>query len=372
MMRHTGRFQAIQQIVRAIITIIGIDKEISDTQSLVMGHPIQKERTFVPHGGDHEDAQRLGHDVLLGLLYGLILTCRLGWHRVKQTQKHGSVADKCLVAPRLALYMGLMRHLVPFLPKHPTVAVVRLQGAIGMPGRSNTLSDAGVAPLLEKAFRRRKPAAVALAINSPGGSAAQSSLIAARIRRLAAETDIKVYAFVEDVAASGGYWLATAADEIWADDNSIVGSIGVISASFGFEDFISRYGITRRVHTAGKSKSMLDPFQPEKAADIKRLKSLQTQIHENFIAQVKQRRGARLAEGDLFTGDIWVGTEAEKIGLIDGIGHLVPKMKDIFGDKVQFARYQQRRGFPAFLSTGLIDATATAVEERAQFARFGL
>ncbi len=241
-----------------------------------------------------------------------------------------------------------------------------------MPGRSNTLSDAGLAPLLERAFRRRKPVAVALAINSPGGSAAQSSLIAARIRRLAAETDTKVYGFVEDVAASGGYWLATSADEIWVDENSIVGSIGVISASFGFEELIEKHGVKRRIHTAGKSKSMLDPFQPEKAADVKRLKALQGQIHESFIAHVKQRRGAKLADKDLFTGDIWLGAEAEKVGLVDGIGHLVPKMKDIFGDKVQFARYQQRRSLPSLFGASLTEAALTSVEERAQYARFGL
>ncbi len=255
----------------------------------------------------------------------------------------------------------------------PVVPVIRLQGVIASGGRGAALNDSGLAALIEKAFRKGKPAAVALTINSPGGSPVQSSLIAARIRRLADEKGIKVYAFVEDVAASGGYWLASAADEIWIDPNSVVGSIGVISAGFGFQDLISRYGVERRVHTSGRSKSMLDPFQPEKAEDVERLKSIQEQIHETFIDQVKSRRGAKLQDNpDLFTGEFWVGETAVGLGLADGIGHVVPKMKELWGDKVRLVPFQQRRPFWNRLGTALTHDVINHVEERAALARFGL
>lgn len=182
-----------------------------------------------------------------------------------------------------------MRQFIPFLKKPPLVPVIRLQGAIGT-GRGG-LSDATLAPVIEKAFRM-KPAAVALVINSPGGSAVQSSLIAARIRRLADEKGIAVHAFVEDVAASGGYWLACAADRIWVDASSLVGSIGVIFASFGFPEFLARHGVERRVITAGTNKSLADPFLPQRPEDVGRLRALRGPIHEAFIAHVKARRGA--------------------------------------------------------------------------------
>lgn len=265
-----------------------------------------------------------------------------------------------------------MMRIIPFMKTGPVVGVIRLQGMIAAAGRGATLNDAGLAPVIERAFRKGKPDAIALAINSPGGSPAQSSLIAERIRRLADEKKIAVHAFVEDVAASGGYWLACAADEIWVDRNSIVGSIGVISASFGFHDFIARYGIERRVHTAGKSKSMLDPFQPEKAADVKRLKELQGQIHESFIDHVTARRGGKLAEGDLFTGDVWVGPKAVEIGLADGIGHVVPKMKERFGDKVRFIVHEQRKPLLGRLGARVASDALAEIEERAGYARFGL
>lgn len=268
--------------------------------------------------------------------------------------------------------MPCMRRFIPFMPQDPVVAVVRMQGVIASGARGAALNDLGLAPLIERAFVRGKPKAVALVINSPGGSPTQSSLIAARIRRLAEEKKVPVYAFVEDVAASGGYWLACAADEIWVDANSVVGSIGVISASFGFQDFIARYGIERRVHTAGQSKSMLDPFRPEKAEDVERLKAIQEQIHDGFIAHVKDRRGDKLANEDLFTGEIWVGEKAIEKGLVDGIGHVVPHMKNLFGKRTRFAVYRQRRPFLSRLGAQLIDSAAAEVESRAHFARFGL
>ena len=262
--------------------------------------------------------------------------------------------------------------LVPsFLSSAPQVAVLRLQGVIASGARGG-LSDAGLAPLIEKAFRKGKPKAVALVINSPGGSPAQSSLIAARIRRLADEKNVKVYAFVEDVAASGGYWLACAADEIYTDATSVVGSIGVISAGFGFHDLIGRYGVERRVYTAGKSKSMLDPFRPEKEEDVARLRGIIDQLHETFIDHVKSSRGAKLGEDDYYTGEIWVGQKAAEIGLTDGVAHLVPKMKEVYGKRCEFRVYQQRRPLLSRIGGQIASDAAAAIDERAAFARYGL
>lgn len=266
-----------------------------------------------------------------------------------------------------------MRHLIPFVKSPPLVSVIRLNGTIAPGARQAALNDQGLAPLIERAFRKGKPAAVALLINSPGGSPVQSSLIAARIRRLAAEKELPVYAFVEDVAASGGYWLACAGDEIWIDAASVVGSIGVISAGFGLQEFIQRHGVERRVHTAGKSKSMLDPFRAEKPEDVKRLNVLLDSIHDTFKSWVSTRRGARLAaETDLFTGDIWVGAAAIEPGLVDGIGHLVPKMKEVYGDKVRFAVYAPRRGIWQRFGAHLTDGLVSEIDDRAAFARYGL
>jgi signal peptide peptidase SppA len=266
-----------------------------------------------------------------------------------------------------------MKKYIPFLKSGPLVAVIRMSGVIASGGRGSALNDAGLAPLIERAFRKGKPAAVALLINSPGGSPVQSSMIAARIRRLADEKNLPVYAFVEDVAASGGYWLACAADEIIVDDNSILGSIGVISASFGFDQLMARHGVERRVYTAGKSKSMLDPFRAENPEDVTRIKDLQEQIHANFITQVKSRRGARLStDQDMFTGDIWVGQRAIDVGLADATGHLVPWLKDKFGDKVRFALYGPKRGLLQRIGGQAASQLISSVEDRAAFARFGL
>ncbi|MEL7106941.1 MAG: S49 family peptidase [Pseudomonadota bacterium] len=265
-----------------------------------------------------------------------------------------------------------MKRFIPFMPQEPVVSVVRMQGVIASGGRGASLNDASLAPLIERAFARGKPRAVALVINSPGGSPTQSSLIAARVRRLADEKNIPVYAFVEDVAASGGYWLACAADEIWVDENSVVGSIGVISAGFGFQDLIARYGIERRVHTSGETKSKLDPFKPEKPEDVAWLKSLQEQIHESFIAHVKRRRGDKLTGENLFNGDVWVGGKAIDQGLVDGVGHIVPKMKEIFGKRTRFAVYRQRRPLLSRFGAQMLDGVVGEFETRAAYARFGL
>ncbi|PIE10154.1 MAG: S49 family peptidase [Rhodobacterales bacterium] len=252
----------------------------------------------------------------------------------------------------------------------PTVNVLRLNGAIGMAGRG--LSDAGLADLIQSAFSKGKPKAVALLINSPGGSPVQSSLIAARIRRLSEEKDVPVSAFVEDVAASGGYWLATAADEIIADRSSILGSIGVISAGFGLHDLAERHGVERRIHTAGGSKSFMDPFRPENPADVARLEVLLEQMHETFITQVKTRRPNLADDPDLFTGAFWLGARAVELGLADGLGHMVPHMKARYGKKVRFREFKPSRGWMARLTRAGLEEAAFGIEERAAFARFGL
>jgi serine protease SohB len=267
-----------------------------------------------------------------------------------------------------------MKRFIPFVKSPPRVAVIRLQGVIAAGGRAGAgLNDAGLAPVIERAFSKGKPKAVALVINSPGGSPVQSALIAARIRRLAVEKKIPVHAFVEDVAASGGYWLATAGDDIWVDQSSVTGSIGVISASFGFPEFLARHGVERRVHTAGKSKSFLDPFRAENPGDVKRLKEILEPIHEAFKAQVSERRGGKLpADRDLFTGEVWVGQAAVDVGLVDGVAHLVPKLKALYGDKVRMVPYGIKRSLFQRFSGRILGEAMDQIEERALWARFGL
>ncbi|MEP3347248.1 MAG: S49 family peptidase [Litoreibacter sp.] len=266
-----------------------------------------------------------------------------------------------------------MKRFIPFLKSPPVINVVSMSGVIAAGGRGGNLNDAGLASMLHKAFHKGKPAAVALQLNSPGGSPVQSSLIGARIRRLSEETQVPVFAFVEDVAASGGYWLAASADHIYVDESSVVGSIGVISASFGFHELMQRQGVERRVHTAGKDKSMLDPFRPERPADIKRLKSLQAQIHDTFIAHVKTRRADKLSEdGDLFTGEIWVGEKAIEVGLADEVGHLVPVMKERFGDKARFNSFGPKRSLFQRFGARVLTDTMDQLDEKALWAQFGL
>jgi signal peptide peptidase SppA len=281
-----------------------------------------------------------------------------------------------LLAGRRRLKWGAMTRALS-LPSRlfgrgPRVNLVRLHGMIAAGGRGR-LADATLGPLLERAFRQGRPNAVALSINSPGGSPVQSALIAARIRRLAAEKTVPVHAFVEDVAASGGYWLACAADDIWVDDSSIVGSIGVIFASFGFPELMARQGVERRVVTAGKSKSFADPSLPQKAEDVERLKVLQTPIHQAFIDHVKRSRGTRLSDtADLFNADVWVGRQAVDLGLVDGVAHLVPKLKQLYGDKVKLVPFGRKRSLMQRLGMAMVDQTLGAVEDRALWARYGL
>ncbi len=262
----------------------------------------------------------------------------------------------------------------------PLVTVVRLTGVIGrVGGLQRGLSLAALSDILDTAFKPKRLSAVALAINSPGGSPVQSSLIAGRIRQLSDEKKVPVLAFVEDVAASGGYWLATAADEIYADESSIIGSIGVITAGFGFPQLLDRIGVERRVHAQGARKAMLDPFRPEQPGDVARLSALQAELHQGFKAIVRHRRGDKLKGGDdlLFEGDVWTGRGAFDLGLIDGIGDLRSVLRRRFGDKVKMRVVGERRSWwRRRLGLGLgrqwaAEAMA-AVEDRALWARFGL
>lgn len=266
-----------------------------------------------------------------------------------------------------------MARFIPSLRRGKRVNVLRLAGVISSQGRGAALSDQALAPLIEKAFSKGKPDAVALLVNSPGGSPVQSSLIGARIARLSLEKEIPVHAFVEDVAASGGYWLAAAADKIWVDPSSVVGSIGVISASFGVQELIERHGVERRVYTAGDSKSMLDPFRAERPEEVARLQTMLDQIHQVFINHVKSTRGENLSDDEnLFTGQVWVGQNAVDKGLADGIGHLVPTMKDLLGDKTKFQVFARRKGWLPMFGTQMAEQLGLALEERALYARYGL
>lgn len=253
----------------------------------------------------------------------------------------------------------------------------------GGPFRQN-LSLASTAAVLEKAFAEKDAPAVAISINSPGGSPVQSRLIYRRIRDLATEKNKKVYMFVEDVAASGGYMIAVAGDEIIADPSSIVGSIGVVSASFGFTDLIKKIGVERRVHTAGRNKATLDPFRPENKEDVEHLKALQLEIHETFINLVKERRGEKLSDNpDLFTGLFWTGTRGMELGLVDGLGDMRSYLQSQYGPKTRLRLISAPRGLfgrkvssvdinGGGLGSGFANGLIEAAEERALWSRFGL
>jgi len=281
-----------------------------------------------------------------------------------------------------------LRRLLPrrFRGDTPVVPVVRLTGVIGFstPLRPG-LTLAGIARTLERAFATRNAPAVAVSINSPGGSPVQSHLIFRRIRELAKEKGCRVIAFVEDAAASGGYMIACAADEIIADPHSIVGSIGVVGSSFGFDKAIAKLGIDRRLYTSGEHKAMLDPFLPENADDVERLKKLQREIHDDFIGLVKSRRGGKLngPENDLFSGEYWTGRRALELGLVDGIGELRGVLRERFGDKVVTPLVSAERGWfgrrvpgvggpLGLLQGGLAEDLISALEARAMWARYGL
>jgi signal peptide peptidase SppA len=288
--------------------------------------------------------------------------------------------------------MTLRRFLNRLLPKSwrsnvVVVPVIRLQGTIMAGGGQfrPSLSLATTAGLIEKAFSFDAPA-VAISINSPGGSPVQSRLIYRRIRDLAAEKNKRVLVFVEDVAASGGYMIAVAGDEIIADPSSIVGSIGVVSASFGFPELMKKIGVERRVHTAGRNKAVLDPFRPEKKEDVERLKALQLEVHETFIDLVKERRGAKLKDDpDLFTGLFWTAKRGLDLGLVDALGDMRGALKQRFGEKTQlklvsaprgllsrFGLFGSRARLPADIAHAAAAGLIDAAEERALWGRYGL
>jgi serine protease SohB len=291
---------------------------------------------------------------------------------------------------RAARVLDRVRALIPrrFRADLPVVPVVRLSGVIGLstPLRPG-LTLASCARSLDRAFAFRKPRAVAIQINSPGGSAVQSHLIFKRIRALSVEKEIPVIAFVEDIAASGGYMIACAADEIVADVSSIVGSIGVVGGSFGFHGLLDKIGVERRLYTSGERKAMLDPFLPEKPEDVERLKALQKEIHEMFIALVKGRRGAKLTgpESDLFSGEFWTGNQALGYGVVDRLGDLRSTLRERFGDKVSTPLVSAERGLFGRRIPGLgerigegpehaslAEDVISALEARALWARYGL
>ena len=258
------------------------------------------------------------------------------------------------------------------------VAVVKLHGVITpspSPLGRGAINLAAVESALTRAFGHDRLKAVALLVNSPGGAPTQSGLVAERIRQLADEKGVPVLAFCEDVAASGGYWLACAADEIYAHRTSMVGSIGVISGGFGFTGLLERFGIERRLHTAGANKSRLDPFSPEKPEDVEWLKKMHAQLHELFVNWVKERRGDRLADTeDLFTGDVWLGAKAVELGLVDGLGSLRQIVTDRFPD-AEISVAEPKKALLARLGIGApaaASAVLEAVTQKAAWSRFGL
>ncbi len=286
---------------------------------------------------------------------------------------------------------AFLRRLLPkrFRKEGVMIPVVRLHGAIMSGGGQfrPALNLATAAPLLEKAFAIKDAPAVAISVNSPGGSPVQSRLIYQRIRDLAQEKKKRVLIFVEDVAASGGYMIALAGDEIIADPTSIVGSIGVVSGGFGFPELLKKIGVERRVYTAGENKVMLDPFQPEKENDIAFLKNLQLDIHDTFIQMVKARRGQLLADDpDIFSGLFWTGRRGLELGIIDGLGDLRGEVKKRYGEKARLELIQPvrslfgRRQSGAAIAGALVEPMAASaaaglaevIEERALWARFGL
>jgi signal peptide peptidase SppA len=274
----------------------------------------------------------------------------------------------------------------------PVVPVLRLSGTIGMvtPLRPG-LSIASLAGPIDKAFNMSKVGAVAVVVNSPGGSPVQSSLILKRLRQLADEKKKKIYVFCEDVAASGGYYIALAGDQVYADPSSIIGSIGVISASFGFDRAIERLSIDRRVYTSGEHKGTLDMFQPENPDDVARLKAIQRDVHDVFIGVVKERRAGRLKglDGELFSGAFWSAPKALDYGLIDGISDVRTKMRELYGPDVRLSVVPLERGgllsrlrrLPSFhlgeaqtpaAGLAIADDLVSAVETRALWSRYGL
>jgi len=264
-----------------------------------------------------------------------------------------------------------------FFKKKKIVAHIKLNGVIGNVGRfKQGLDFSGQEEIIEKAFSLKKAKAVAITINSPGGSPVQSHLIYSFIREQAKKNKMKVFVFAEDVAASGGYLIACAGDEIYANSSSIIGSIGVIYSSFGFTELIKKIGVERRVHTAGKNKSSLDPFQDEKKEDIERLKNIQLDLHKDFIEVVEESRGSKLKKDqiELFSGEFWSGNKAKELGLVDGIGNANQILKEKFGEDVVIKKFEKSKGWLSkklSSSTNQMDQFANILEERSIWQRYG-
>ena len=264
-----------------------------------------------------------------------------------------------------------------FFKKKKMIAHIKLNGVIGNVGKFKQGIDfAGQEEIIEKAFSLKKVKVVAITVNSPGGSPVQSHLIYKFIRTQAKKNKKKVLVFAEDVAASGGYLIACAGDEIYANSSSIIGSIGVIYSSFGFTELIKKIGVERRVHTAGKNKSSLDPFQEEKTEDIERLKNIQLDLHKDFIKVVEESRGAKLKKDgiELFSGEFWAGSKAKELGLIDGLGNANEILKEKFGDDVVIKKFEKSKGWLSkklSSSSNQVDQLANIVEERSIWQRYG-
>ena len=264
-----------------------------------------------------------------------------------------------------------------FFKKKKIVAHIKLNGVIGNVGRfKQGLDFSGQEEIIEKAFSLKKAKAVAITINSPGGSPVQSHLIYSFIREQSKKNKMKVLVFAEDVAASGGYLIACAGDEIYASSSSIIGSIGVIYSSFGFTELIKKIGVERRVHTAGKNKSSLDPFQDEKKEDIERLKNIQLDLHKDFIDVVEESRGSKLKKDqiELFSGEFWSGNKAKELGLVDGIGNANQILKEKFGEDVVIKKFEKSKGWLSkklSSSTNQMDQFANILEERSIWQRYG-
>ena len=292
-----------------------------------------------------------------------------------------SLSDPTKQNTKSGVIMSLISKLMFWKSDSPRVTVIRLAGVIASGGSSlrKNLNYEMLEPVLKKAFSDKNQTAVILCVNSPGGSPVQSALIGKRIRQLAKKNNTLVLAFCEDVAASGGYWLASCADEIYADEASIIGSIGVISAGFGFAEAISKLGIERRVYTSGESKSILDPFKNENPKDVDRLRVLQNDIHEHFISHVRSRRGEKLNEEEpLFTGSFWTGNRAKQLGLIDGIGSMHSILTERFGEKLRIKYVTQKKGLfslaggSAGMGSGISIELLDELENRHLWARFGM
>ena len=264
-----------------------------------------------------------------------------------------------------------------FFKKKKIIAHIKLNGIIGNAGKFKQGIDfAGQEEIIEKAFSLKKGKVVAITINSPGGSPVQSHLIYKFIRAQAKKNKKKVIVFAEDVAASGGYLIACAGDEIYANSSSIIGSIGVIYSSFGFTELIKKIGVERRVHTAGKNKSSLDPFQEEKSEDIERLKSIQLDLHKDFIQVVEESRGSKLNKNEieLFSGEFWAGSKAKELGLVDGLGNANEVLKEKFGEDVIIKKFEKSKGWLSkklSSSSNQMDQFANILEERSIWQRYG-